>query len=85
MAENDSHEDRVSKAFDALHEGVGDRLDEEARASMEKLRAAAAEKDADRLREHLGEVKERHSWLYEEMAAHPDFAALVNELAVWGF
>ena len=35
--------------------------------------------------EHLDSVKESDSWLYRELTLHPDIAALINELAVWGF
>jgi hypothetical protein len=81
----DEHAARVQEAFDAFHEKLGGRLDGEARDSVEKLRAAAAEKDAERLREHLGEVKKQHSWLYRELAEHPAIATLLDELALWGF
>jgi Tfp pilus assembly protein PilO len=79
------HESRVQEAFDAFHEKVGERLDDKARDSVEKLRAAAAEKDTEKLREQLGEVKERHGWLYRELAEHPEIATLLDELALWGF
>jgi len=79
------HESRVQEAFDAFHEKLGERLDGTARESVERLRAAAAEKDAEKLREHLGEVKERHGWLYRELAEHPAIATLLDELALWGF
>ena len=79
------HESRVHEAFDAFHEKVGARLDGEARDTVEKLRAAAAEKDAERVREHMGEVKEKHGWLYRELAEHPAIANLLDELALWGF
>jgi len=79
------HEERVNRTFDALHEGLGDRLDDAGREDVARLRTAAAERDAEALRAHLTSVKERDSWLYRELAAHPDFAALINELAVWGF
>ena len=79
------HAARVQEAFDAFHEKLGERLDGKARDSVELLRAAAAEKDAEKLREHLGEVKERHGWLYRELAEHPAIATLLDELALWGF
>jgi hypothetical protein len=81
----EEHAARVQKAFDAFHEKVGERLDDKARDTVERLRAAAAEKDAEKLREHLGEVKERHGWLYRELAEHPAIATLLDELALWGF
>jgi hypothetical protein len=83
--EYDDHAARVREAFDAFHEKVGSKLDGEARESMEKLRQAAAEKDAGRFREHMGQVQERHGWLYRELAEHPAIATLLDELALWGF
>lgn len=79
------HEERVDKAFRDLHESLGKRVDTDVRGSLDKLKEAAADKDADRLREHLLDVKERHGWLYEELARHPAVAALINELALMGF
>ncbi len=75
----------MREAFDAFHEKVGEKLDGSARETVERLRAAAVEKDAAKLREHLGEVKERHGWLYRELAEHPAIATLLDELALWGF
>jgi hypothetical protein len=49
------------------------------------LRDAASRKDREGLREHLTEAKERHGWLYRELAAHPELATLLDELALWGF
>ncbi len=82
---SDGHAKRVREAFDAFHEKLGERLDNTTRESVERLRQAAADKDADKLREHMGEVKERHGWLYRELAEHPAIATLLNELALWGF
>jgi hypothetical protein len=79
------HSSRVQEAFDSLHQKLGDRLDSGARESVEKLREAAAKRDADKIREHMGEVRERHGWLYHELAEHPAIATLLNELALWGF
>ena len=79
------HEARVHEAFDAFHEKLGAKLDGEARTSVEKIREAAAEKDADKLREHMTAIQERHSWLYRELAEHPAIANLLDELALWGF
>jgi hypothetical protein len=84
-SESSDHQSRVKEAFDAFHKKVGERLDDKARDTVERLRAAAAEKDAEKLREHLGEVKERHGWLYRELAEHPAIATLLDELALWGF
>ena len=52
---------------------------------MERLRDATAGGDAGRAREELASVKERHGWLYEELVKHPSLAALIDELALWGF
>jgi len=79
------HEERVNRAFDALHEGLGDRLSEADRETVERLRAAAAGRDAEGMKNHLRSMQESDSWLYRELTAHPDVAALINELAVWGF
>jgi hypothetical protein len=82
---SDDHSARVQEAFDSFHQKLGGRLDSDARESVERLREAAAQRDADKLREHLGEVKERHGWLYRELAEHPGIATLLDELALWGF
>jgi hypothetical protein len=79
------HQERVQKTFDALHQDLGGKLNDDARATVERLREAAAERDAERVRAHLDRVKESDSWLYRELTAHPDFAALIDELALWGF
>jgi uncharacterized protein YdaU (DUF1376 family) len=79
------HEARVHEAFDAFHEKLGARLEGDARESVEKIRAAAAENDAGKLREHMTQVQEEHGWLYRELAEHPAVANLLNELALWGF
>ena len=75
----------MREAFDAFHEKLGGRLDGAARESVEKIREAAAAKDAEGVREQMGEVKERHGWLYRELAEHPEVATLLDELALWGF
>jgi hypothetical protein len=82
---SDDHSARVQEAFDSLHQKLGDRLDGGARESVEKLREAAARRDADEVREHMGEVRERHGWLYRELAEHPGIATMLDELALWGF
>ena len=82
---SDDHSARVQEAFDSFHQKLGDRLDSGARESVERLREAAASKDADKLREQMGEVRERHGWLYRELAEHPAIATLLDELALWGF
>ena len=81
----DDHSDRVREAFDSFHEKVGARLDDGARESVEKLREAAANRDAEMMREHMGAVQEQHGWLYRELAEHPAIANLLDELALWGF
>jgi mevalonate kinase len=81
----EEHQERVREAFDAFHEKVSEKLDDTARESVERLRQAAAEKDAEKFREQMGEVQERHGWLYRELAEHPGIATLLDELALWGF
>lgn len=83
--ETPEHGARVASAFDALHQKVGDRLDEGSRRSLDELRSAASSGDTEKLREGLSAVQERHGWLYRELAEHPDVATLLNELALWGF
>lgn len=82
---SDDHSARVQEAFDSFHQKLGDRLDSGARESVERLREAAASRDAEKMREHMGEVREQHGWLYRELAEHPAIATLLNELALWGF
>ncbi|MEO8430982.1 MAG: hypothetical protein ABI592_05685 [Acidobacteriota bacterium] len=79
------HESRVRDAFDALHQKIEPRLDDASRGSLESLRGAAADRDADRLRDQLTSVQEKHGWLYRELAEHPEVSTLLNELALWGF
>lgn len=81
---DDQHQERVRAAFDDLGAKLGDRVSPEARASVESVRAAALEKDAEKLRGHLDDLKQKHGWLWEELTAHPRVAALVNELALFG-
>jgi hypothetical protein len=80
----DEHQKRVRAAFDDLGAKLGDRVSPQARATVESLRAAALEKDAESLRGHLDDLKEKHGWLWEELTAHPRVAAIVNELALMG-
>jgi hypothetical protein len=82
---SDDHAARVHESFDALHATLGDRLDESSRAAVERLRAAASEKDGAALRKQLTELRESHGWLYKELAAHPKVATLLDELALLGF
>jgi hypothetical protein len=79
-----AHEERVRAAFDDLGAKLGDRASPEARATVESLREAALERDAEKVRGHLDDLKQRHGWLWEELTAHPRVAALVNELALFG-
>lgn len=85
MPPSDEHSARVREAFDSLHQKLGDRLDGVARESVERLREAAASRDAGKVREQMGEVREQHGWLYRELAEHPAIATLLDELALWGF
>ena len=80
----DDHAKRVHESFDSLHEKLGPKLDAGARASVEKLRAAAVKKDGAAVREHLTDVRQSHGWLYRELVAHPRVAALLDELALLG-
>ena len=86
MAEKppDDHVSRVRESFDDLHAQVGSRLDASGRDAMEKIREAAASRDAAALRAHLADLRERHGWLYKELAAHPRVANLLDELALLG-
>jgi hypothetical protein len=76
---------RVAEAFNNLHQTLGDSLPHPARESLEKLRDAVAAQDAEQARRHLQDVKEKHGWLYTQLAEHPEVTALINELAIWGF
>jgi hypothetical protein len=76
---------KVHEAFDAVRRDLDERLGAEERAAMERLRDAAAGGDADRAREEMASVKERHGWLYEELVKHPSLATIIDELALWGF
>lgn len=87
MGENDRPDDhaaRVRESFDSLREQLGTKLDAGARESVEKLRAAAVQKDGAAVREHLIEVRQRHGWLYRELVTHPRLSALLDELALLG-
>ena len=80
----DPHAARVHASFEALHESIGEKLDGPAREAMEKLKAAAAQKDGAAVRRQLTEVRNRHGWLYRELVAHPRISALLDELALLG-
>jgi hypothetical protein len=81
----DDHAARVHESFDALHATLGDRLDDASRAAVDRLRSAASAKDGDALRAQLTALRESHGWLYKELAAHPQIATLLDELALLGF
>ncbi len=78
-------ESKIHEAFDAVHRDLDERLGVEERAAVERLREAAADGDSARARAELASVKERHGWLYEELVRHPSLAAVIDELALWGF
>jgi len=80
-----AHEARVQGAFDGLSTALGDRLDPAARGTVEDLRKAMLLKDVEGVRQHMTQVKETHGWLYRELAAHPEIANILNELALSGF
>ncbi len=76
---------RVAEALGDLHQALGDTLSPPASESLQKLRDAVAAGDREKAREHLQDVREKHGWLYNQLANHPEVAALINELAIWGF
>jgi hypothetical protein len=80
----DDHRTRVSESFDSLHRQLGERLDAEGRDAIERIREAAATRDTAALQNHLARLRERHGWLYKELAAHPRIAQLLDELALFG-
>jgi len=79
-----AHETRVRKAFESFHREVGERLDARARESLADVRDAATTKDGERLRRQLNDLSRHHSWLYRELASHPEVANLLDELALLG-
>jgi hypothetical protein len=81
---SDDHAARVQSSFDSLHDRVGARLDDSGREAIERLRSAAAAKDGAALRAGLNDLRERHGWLYRELAAHPNVANMLDELALLG-
>jgi hypothetical protein len=81
---DDDHASRVRASFDAFHEKVGPKLDDASRAAIEQVRSAAAERDGAALRTGLKELRDRHGWLYRELATHPLLANLLDELALIG-
>ncbi|HEY4229468.1 MAG TPA: hypothetical protein VGO79_04810 [Thermoanaerobaculia bacterium] len=83
-SDSDKHSNRVSESFDALHEKVGSRLDDAGRDAIQRIQAAAAAKDTAALKTHLADLRERHGWLYQELAEHPRVAQLLDELALFG-
>jgi hypothetical protein len=81
---DDAHEGRVHESFGAFRDTLGDRVDAEAQKWIDRLRDSLAAKDTESGRKHLSDIRERHSWLYEELAAHPRIANLLDELALLG-
>ena len=81
----DPHRTRVDEAFDSFADRHGDRLDGPGQGLLDRMRSAATDRDRERLRQHLAEAKEKHGWLYRELAEHPALATLLDELALWGF
>ena len=81
---DEEHAERVRESFDSLHEKVGARMDEGQRAALENLRAAAHARDGEALRKGLKDLRDRHGWLYRELAEHPRVANLLDELALLG-
>lgn len=82
----DDHDSRVRESFDSLYERdlVKGRIDDAGRDALEKLRAAAAARDGEALRKGLKSLRDEHSWLYRELAAHPRLANLLDDLALLG-
>jgi uncharacterized protein YeaO (DUF488 family) len=78
------HSERVQGAFDSFSRQVAEKLDDESRESVERLRRAASERDAQQLRRGLTDLRDRHGWLYRELAEHPEIATLLDELALLG-
>lgn len=81
---DDEHAERVRESFDSLRDQVGARMDEGQRAALESLRAAAHARDGEALRKGLKDLRDRHGWLYRELAEHPRVANLLDELALLG-
>jgi hypothetical protein len=81
---DDEHAERVRESFDSLHDKVSARMDEDQRAALEKLRAAAQARDGEALRKGLKDLRDQHGWLYRELAEHPRVANLLDELALLG-
>ena len=81
---DDEHASRVRESFDSLKEKVGGRLDADQREALDRLRAAAQSRDGDALRKGLKELRDRHGWVYRELAEHPRVANLLDELALLG-
>ena len=81
---DEEHAARVRESFDSLHDKVGARMDERQREALENLRAAAQARDGEALRKGLKDLRDRHGWLYRELAEHPRVANLLDELALLG-
>lgn len=81
---DEEHAARVRESFDSLHDKIGARMDESQREALENLRAAAHARDGEALRKGLRDLRDRHGWLYRELAEHPRVANLLDELALLG-
>jgi hypothetical protein len=81
---DEEHAARVRESFESLHDQVGERMDEGQRKALENLRAAAQARDGEALRKGLKDLRDRHGWLYRELAEHPRVANLLDELALLG-
>jgi hypothetical protein len=81
---DEEHAARVRESFDSLHDKVGARMDQGQREALENLRAAARARDGEAPRKGLKDLRDRHGWLYRELAEHPRVANLLDELALLG-
>lgn len=81
----EEHRDRVGKSFDDFVQSLPQELPGAARQDLHELRDAIAAGRPEDARRQLASVRERHGWLYEELARHPALSTLFNELALWGF
>lgn len=83
--EDDPRATRVRGAFESFLGSHGARLDDRGRDLLSDVQDAVARKDRARLQERLAEARDRHGWLYQQLAAHPEIATLLDELALSGF
>jgi hypothetical protein len=84
MAEPKDHSGEVHKAFDDLHEKLGNRATSETKIRVEALREAMLAQDAAGVKAHLDEMKKSHGWLWTELTRHPRVAELIDKLALMG-